>query len=70
MNLEEALDYLSKYNYGYYGFPMFMLHTIKEDDGSDLWSCGFRNPKDFENPKIREKTPLKACLKMIDFLNK
>lgn len=70
MNLEEALDYLSKYKYKCYGFPMIMLHTTtNEDDGAILWDCTFRNPVDFENPNIREKTPLEACLKMIDFIS-
>jgi hypothetical protein len=69
MNLDEALDYLSKYKYKCYGHPMFMLHTrTNDDDDTILWDCTFRNPADFVNPDIREKTPLEACLKMIDFI--
>jgi hypothetical protein len=68
--LEQCLEVLSKIKYKSYGFPMFFLdfHQLKVKDYGEYWSCCYRNPVNFDNPRIEEKTPLDACHKMLDFL--
>lgn len=68
--LEECLDVLSKVKYESAGFPMFFLDykTFQYNGFGNTWACCYRNPMQFSNPNIAEKTPIEACYKMLDFL--
>lgn len=63
--VEECLEIYSQLRYESFGFPYFFLDF---DYSNKVWGVAFRNPQNFDNPKIEEKTPLEACHKMFDFL--
>lgn len=68
--IEKCLEIIEKVRYESFGFPMFFLDydysNLKHSDKK--WSCGFRNPCNFENPTIECKTPIQAVHKIFDFL--
>jgi len=64
-DLEECLVLFERIKYDSFGFPLVFLdydYTFKS------WCVCFRNPANFTNPDIKEKTPLDACHRMFDFL--
>jgi len=63
--VEECLEIYTKIRYESFGFPYFFLDY---DYSNQVWAVAFRNPQNFDNPNIKEKTPLVACHKMFDFL--
>lgn len=64
--LAGCLKVLEEIKYEAFGFAHVFLDYRYNDK---KWSVTFRNPVNFDNPKIRETNPLDACHKMIDFLN-
>lgn len=64
-DLNECLMVFENIKYKTFGFPMFYLDY---DYSDKTWGVAFRNPKDFANPEINEKTPIEAVHKMFDFL--
>ena len=63
--LEECLEIFKQIQYRSLGFPIVFLYY---DYSFNYWEVCFRNPVNFENPKIKEKKPLDACHKMLNFL--
>lgn len=64
-DLEGCMIIFEKIKYASYGFPIVFLdynYTFK------CWSVCFRNPANFNNPEIKEKSPIEACYRMFDFL--
>lgn len=64
-DLQECLQLFEDIKYKNYGLPMFFLDY---NYARKCWSVAFRNPGNFINPDIGEKTPLEALHKMLDFL--
>lgn len=64
MELNDILTELASLRYRCNGFPAFVLHCNDEW----VWSCFYRNPSDFSNPRIEAKTPLEACKQMKEFV--
>jgi hypothetical protein len=64
-DLGECLQIFERIKYESYGFPMVFLDY---NYAFKCWGVVFRNPVNFSNPDIKEKTPLEACYKMLDFL--
>lgn len=65
--LEEYLKYFETIKYESWGFGMIFLYYRYE---AQKWSISFRNSKNFDNPEISEDTPLEACKKMFEYINK
>lgn len=63
--LEESLAIFETIRYESWGCGVVFLDY---NYNFGYWSVSFRNPANFENPKIKEDTPLKAVHKMLDFL--
>ena len=63
--LEDCLELFKQIRYDSLGFPMVFLYY---NYSFDNWEVMFRNPRNFENPEIKAKTPLEACHTMLDFL--
>ena len=53
---------LAEINYKSWGLPAVIIACV---DGR--WSAVFRNPREFENPKIEEPTAEAACQKLLDY---
>lgn len=64
-DLNECLKIFERIRYESSGFPMVFLYY---NYSFRYWSVVFRNPINFNNPEIKEKTPIEAVYKMLDFL--
>ena len=64
MELNDILSELASLRYRCNGIPAFVLYC----DDEWHWSCFYRNPSDFTNPKIEADSPLDACRQMQAFL--
>ena len=65
--VDECLKITEGVNYQAAGFPVFFLtydYTFKK------WSCTFRNPINFQQPKTDDVDPLVSFHLMFNFLNK
>jgi len=60
--LEECLDLIAKVEYKSHGFPVVQLYY---DQTFNHWSMVFRNPDGFNNPDIKEESPLEAAYTML-----
>ena len=65
--LELNLKFLEGIKYKSRGVGMVFLNYNYQNK---YWSVSFRNPVNFNDPNIQEKTPLSAVNSMIKYLNK
>lgn len=65
LELQGVLKEISKIEYSSFGFPIVQLYYGYNDG---LWRISFRNPEKFENPGIKNKSPLQVAYETLIFL--